>query len=74
MWNSFTDKYHYITNKIVLSKNDLYPGDLPYINLKNVGSTIFKITQMQSVSILSICVHPCFSFLLLHFFYVAQQF
>ena len=29
------------------------------------GPFLFKITQMQSVSILSICVHPCFSFLLL---------
>ena len=32
----------------------------------------FKISQMQSVSILSISVQPCFSFLLLYFVYVDQ--
>ena len=41
--------------------------------LENVGPTFFKITQMQSVSIFSICFHSCFSFLLLYFFYVIQH-
>ena len=43
------------------------------INLKNVGLAFFKITKMQSVSTLSICVHSCFSFLLLYFSYVVKQ-
>ena len=38
------------------------------MNLKNVRPTFFNINQMQSVSVLSICVHPHFSFLLLYFF------
>ena len=30
MWNSFTDKIIIdITNKMILSKNDLYTSDLP---------------------------------------------
>lgn len=40
------------------------------IDFKNVGPNFFKITQMQSVSIQSICVHPGFSFLLLYFCFV----
>ena len=44
------------------------------VNFKNVGPTFLRITQMQSVPFASICVHPCFSFLLLYFSYVIQEF
>ena len=40
--------------------------------LETNGPMFFKISQMQSVSILSISVQPCFSFLLLYFVYVDQ--
>ena len=48
----------------------------PFRRLRQVDhiARFFSITQMQSVSILSICVHPWFSFLLLYFLYVVQQF
>ena len=55
----------FITNKMILSSKDFYHRrDLP--NLKHVGPTFFKTTRKQAVSILSICVYPCFSFLLLY--------
>ena len=70
---SFTD------NTIVTSQTRWIWGKQPLsrllaINLKKVGPIFFTITQMQSYSISSICVHRCFSFLLLDFIYVVRQF
>ena len=61
IWNSFTDKIRRPFSKRFAK------------NLKSLGPTFPMIIQMQSVSIVSVCVHPCFSFLLLYFFNVVQR-
>ena len=60
MWNFFTEKLS-LQHKQDDSEQKRPLSRRFAINLKNVGLTFFKITQMQSISILSICVHPCFS-------------
>ena len=54
--------YRYITDKMILSKNYLYPGDLPQTWITS-RPTFFKITQMQSFqSCPFVSIHASLSF------------
>ena len=60
-----------------ISKNHLYPGNLPYIDLKTVRLTFFKINQMQSAvfqSCLFVSIRPSLSFCCISFMLQHEQF
>lgn len=69
MWNSFTEIVSLHHKQDDFDQKRPLPSRFA-LNLKNAGLIFFKITEMQSVSVLSICLHPCFSFLLFYSFYV----